>query len=52
MYMEAVNTDTAFVLFWVQSKRIKRVMSETAGVTEFLDLLYADNNNNNNTAFL
>jgi len=35
--MKAVNMDIVLVLFWVQSKRIKRVMSQSAGVTEFLD---------------
>ena len=39
VYVEAVNTYIVFVLFWVQSKGIKHVMSKTAGVIEFLDLL-------------
>ena len=37
--MEAVDMDIAFVLFRVQCRRIKHVMSKTAGVIKFLDLL-------------
>ena len=37
--MDAVNKDIVFVLFWVQSKRIKSVMSQSAGIVEFLDFL-------------
>ena len=41
VYVEAVNTCIVFVLFWVQSKGIKRVMSKTAGVIVRAGLRYA-----------
>jgi len=38
IYMEGVNMDIVLILFWVRSKQIKRIMSQSAGVIEFLDL--------------